>query len=29
MVVGHYHLIAFAVNSLGVEPDPGSATMPG
>jgi alkylhydroperoxidase family enzyme len=29
MVVGHYHLIAFVVNSLGVEPDPGSARLPG
>jgi alkylhydroperoxidase family enzyme len=29
MVVGHYHLIAFTVNSLGVQPDPDSPPLPG
>jgi alkylhydroperoxidase family enzyme len=23
MVVGHYHLVAFTLNSLGVQPEPG------
>ena len=28
MVVGQYHMVAFLVNSLGVEPDPGSPPLP-
>lgn len=28
MVVGQYHLVAFALNSLGVEPEPGLPAMP-
>ncbi|MEX2292623.1 MAG: carboxymuconolactone decarboxylase family protein [Acidimicrobiales bacterium] len=28
MVVGQYHLVAFTLNSLGVEPEPGLPTMP-
>lgn len=29
MVVGQYHLVAFTLNSLGVEPEPGLPAMPG
>jgi hypothetical protein len=28
MVVGQYHLVAFTLNSLGVQPEPGLPTMP-
>ena len=28
MLVGQYHMVAFLVNSLGVEPDPGSPPLP-
>ena len=28
MVVGQYHLVAFTLNSLGVEPEPGLPEMP-
>jgi alkylhydroperoxidase family enzyme len=29
MLVGHYHMVAFALNALGVELDPGIAGLPG
>ncbi len=29
MVVGQYHLVAFTLNSLGVQPEPGTAPFPG
>jgi len=28
MVIGHYHLVAFTLNSLGVELDPGLPRLP-
>jgi 4-carboxymuconolactone decarboxylase len=28
ILVGHYHLVAFALNSLGVQPEPGLAPLP-
>ena len=28
MLVGHYHLVAMTLNSLGVEPEPGFESLP-